>query len=320
MKNIYYLSRLFSPVTVYCMILLLVCTHVCSGAIVIDHIQGNPGYFAAMTQVEVQLVKDKLHIAYGHTSHGSQLTTGMDGLVDFINGGGLGMSRPVDFFAWNNGGTGGALDLHDYAMAGDCGYYPDWVNNTTAYLNNPANSNCNVIIWSWCGQVDEKYANGTLSNEYLLPMAQLETDYPDVYFVYMTGHVDHYDDANNKAANQLVRNYCNANDKILFDFADIECYDPDGTFYEYPHDNCDYYTSDGTYLGNWAEEWQSTHVTNVEWYVCPSAHSKPLNANQKAYGAWALWSAIAQIPEPCSGAVIAGMLAGCLTRRRVCNV
>lgn len=305
MKNIYYLSRMFSPVTVCCMILMLVCNHVCSGAIVIDHIQANPGYFAAMTQAEVQQAKNQLHIAYGHTSHGSQLTTGMDGLVGFINGGGLGMTRPIDFFAWNNGGSGGVLDLHDYAMDGDCGYYPEWVNNTTAYLNNPANSNCNVIIWSWCGQVDEKYANGTLSNEYLLPMTQLETDYPDVYFVYMTGHVDHYDDANNKAANQLVRNYCMANDKILFDFADIECYDPDGTFYEYPHDNCNYYSSDGTLLGNWAQEWQSSHVTNVEWYVCPSAHSEALNANQKAYGAWALWSAIAQIPEPVSGFLLA---------------
>jgi hypothetical protein len=30
-----------------------------------------------------------------------------------------------------------------------------------------------VIIWSWCGQVDEKYAAGTLYSEYLDPMAQL---------------------------------------------------------------------------------------------------------------------------------------------------
>jgi len=163
---------------------------ICSGTIIIDHVQGNPAYFTTLTQQEVQAAKDSLHIAYGHTSHGSQLTTGMNGLVGFINGGGLGMTRPINFFEWNHGGSDGALDLHDYAMGGDCGYYPAWVNNTTTYLDNPANSNCNVIIWSWCGQVDEKYAAGTLSNEYLLPMTQLETNYPNVKFVYMTGHVD----------------------------------------------------------------------------------------------------------------------------------
>ena len=58
----------------------------------------------------------------------------MSGLVGFANNGGLGLSLPTDIFAWNNGGTGGALDLHDNAMVGDCGYYPQWVNNTRDYL------------------------------------------------------------------------------------------------------------------------------------------------------------------------------------------
>ena len=64
-------------------------------------------------------------------------------------------------------------------------------------------------------------------------MSQLETDYPNVKFVYMTGHVDIWDDVDNKAANQMIRNYCNANGKILYDFADIERYDPDGYYFEY---------------------------------------------------------------------------------------
>ena len=63
----------------------------------------------------IDSTKSKLHIAYGHTSHGSQLTDGMSGL----------MSWKGNQYAWNNGGTGGALDLHDYAMDGDVGYYPD---------------------------------------------------------------------------------------------------------------------------------------------------------------------------------------------------
>ena len=258
---------------------------------IIDH---NCTDITQIPESAINQAKADLHIAYGHTSHGSQLTDGMSGLIGFANGGGLGLSLPTDIFAWNNGGTGGALDLHDYAMSGDCGYYPQWVNETVAYLNNPANSDVNVIIWSWCGQVDDKYAAGTLGSEYLIPMAQLEVDYPDVSFIYMTGHVDHWDDANNKAANQMVRDYCITNDKVLYDFAAIESYDPDGTFFDFPHDNCNYYESvTGPLLGNWATEWQNSHTVNVDWYDCNSAHSEPLNANRKAYASWWLWATLA---------------------------
>ena len=80
----------------------------------------------------------------------------------------------------------------------------------------------------------------------------------------MTGLVDHWDDANNKAANQVIRDYCQANSKVLYDFADIESYDPDGTFFEFPSDNCDYYSPNGVLLGNWASEWQAAHTENVQ--------------------------------------------------------
>ena len=117
----------------------------------------------------------------------------------------------------------------------------------------------------------------------------------------MTGHVDHDDDANNKAANQVIRDYCEANGKVLFDFADIESHDPNGTYYPYPHDNCDTYSSlHGDRLGNWAEQWQASHIEGVDWYSCSSAHSKPLNANQKAYAAWWLFARLGGWPGPVS--------------------
>lgn len=258
--------------------------------IIINHLHTD---ITQIPQSAIEQAKAKLHIAYGHTSHGSQLTTGMTGLVAFANGGGKGLALPTNIFSWNNGGSGGALDLHDGAMGGDVGYYPQWVNNTRTYLNNPANADVNVVIWSWCGQVSGKYAAGTLGSEYLQPMAQLELDYPNVTFVYMTGHVDIWNDANNKAANQMIRDYCLANGKVLYDFADIEHYNPDGQYFEYVNDNCDYYDAAGGHkLGNWATLWQSTHTQGVDWYNCSSAHSEPLNANQKAYAAWWLWASL----------------------------
>lgn len=270
-----------------------------AGPLIVDH---NDIDITTLTEAEINRAKSVLHIGYGHTSHGSQITDGMSGLVGFANGGGLGLSLPNDIFAWNNGGTGGALDLEEGAgyssgwLELDGGYWPTWYNETIEYLNDPTHADVNVIMWSWCGQMDDKYAAGTLSNEYLLPMSSLETSYPDVVFVYMTGHVPDAGsmsaslDNRTKEACQAIRDYCIANDKVFFDFNDIEHYNPDGTYFEFVTDNCDYYaTNGGSASGNWATEWRAAHTENFDWYSCGSAHSDVLNANMKAYAIWRLW-------------------------------
>ena len=260
------------------------------GPLVIDHRHTD---ITQLTQAQIARAKAALHIAYGHTSHGSQLTDGMSGLVDFANGGGRGLALPTDIFAWNNGGGGGALDLHDYAMCNDVGYYPDWVECTTNYLNDPAHADVNVIIWSWCGQMEYRYADGILTNEYLAPKAELERRYPHVAFVYMTGHTEITTDANNKAACEAIRNWCSVSNRILYDFNDIEHHDPDGNYFEFVDDDCRVFAgAGGPQTGNWATAWQAAHTEGADWYNCGSAHSEPLNANQKAYAAWALWCAL----------------------------
>jgi hypothetical protein len=228
--------------------------------------------------------KTDLHIAYGHTSHGSQITTGMTGLVSFANAPNDGST-----YAWNNGGTGGALDLRDtpFSGASDLGN-PNrtaWATATRTYLN--AHSDVNVIMWSWCGQADGSEAD---INTYLDLMSGLEKDYPTVKFVYMTGHTNGSGLTGNlHLRNQQIRDYCNANKKILFDFEDIESYDPDGKYFGDKNvtDGCAYSG------GNWATEWQSSHTLGVNWYQCSSAHSEPLNANLKAYAAWWMWARLA---------------------------
>ena len=166
--------------------------------------------------------------------------------------------------------------------------------NTTNYLNQPANADVNVIVWSWCGQMDDKYSGGTLTNQYLQPMADLEAAYPDVVFVYMTGHVDIWDDADNKAACEAIRAWCASGNRVLYDFNDIEHWDPDGTYHEFVNDDCAVYAqAGGASTGNWATEWQASHTEGVDWFDCGAAHSQPLNANRKAYAAWTLWCALA---------------------------
>lgn len=240
---------------------------------------------AAIPSEWVTAAKDNLHIAYSHTSHGSQLTTGMSGLVSF--------KGPT--FTWNNGGTDGALDLHDYAISGDLGN-PDrttWASRTRTYL--AENPDVNVIIWSWCGQVST--ATEADIDTYLNLMSDLELDFPVVKFVYMTGHLDGTGLTGNlHLRNEQIRSYCRENNKILYDFADIESYDPDGQYYGNmrPNDACDYDTDgNGSLDGNWAIAWQNSHTQGIDWFTCTAAHSQPLNANQKAYAAWWLWARLA---------------------------
>lgn len=251
-------------------------------SIIIDH---STAKLAAIPDEWISSAKEKLHIAFSHTSHGSQLTDGMSGLISFKG----------ESYSWNNGGTDGALDLHDYAITGDLGS-PDrtsWASGTRAYLN--SNPDVNVVMWSWCGQVST--ATEADINTYLSLMRDLERDYPGVKFVYMTGHLDGTGLTGNlNLRNEQIRKFCRDNNKILYDFADIESYNPDGVFFgdKNANDGCQYDTNNDSSLdGNWAIEWQNSHTQGSDWFLCNAAHTQPLNANLKAYAAWWLWATLA---------------------------
>ena len=267
-----------------------------SSNLIIDH---NCAKLASIPEQWISSAKSNLHIGYQHSSHGSQITTGMTGLASWKG----------ILYNYNNGGTNGALDLrnndlYSYAYstgttkAGDLGN-PDrtsWAESTRNYLK--GKPGINVIMWSWCGQVST--ATEADINTYLTLMNQLEQEFPNVKFVYMTGHVDGGRVTDNGyLRNQQIRAYCRNNNKILYDFADIESYDPDGNSYveKLVLDSC-YYDANGdgnpwNDTANWAIDWQNSHIEGVDWYNCESEHSQPLNANLKAYAAWWLFARLA---------------------------
>ncbi len=261
-----------------------------SQPIIVDHACINIQQIPAAA---VQSAREQLHIGYGHTSHGSQITSGMYSLVDFMNAKGY----EHDLFAFNQDGSGGALHLFEGGggfLDQDVGYYPDWVNETREFLGAPnaqgrgsGHPEFNVIMWSWCGQLSG-YSAEDVYNLYLNDMNQLEHDYPGVTFVYMTGHSDGSGlEGDLHRNNRIIRDYCVLNDKVLFDFYDIECYDPDGNYFGDRHVNDGCYYDGG---GNWAQEWQNSHTEGIDWFSCDAAHTESLNGNMKAYAAWWLWA------------------------------
>lgn len=277
--------------------------------LIIDH---NTTDITAIPQAWIVAAKANLHIAYGHTSHGSQITTGMTGLVAFANGGGKGLSLPTDIFQYDHDGNNGGTHLHlfegsQYDGSGDLAYdagYIEWIQRTYDYLGTviPATGRganhpeINVLMWSWCGQLSDLSA-AYVTDNYLGPMAQLELDYPGITFVYMTGHADGTGESGNlHLRNQQIRQYAIANNKVLFDFYDFDTHDPDDVYYGNKGVTDElWYDSDnnGSKDKNWGTDWQNTHTLGDDWYTDDCAHSMDINCNQKAYAAWWLWSRLA---------------------------
>ncbi len=252
-----------------------------SESIIADHSIVNMIRYNQIPDSTILKAKNTLHIAYQHTSHGSQITDGMNALPSFKEG----LGGTLNLYDFNT------TFLHDYAIPSvpDVGY-EGWADATRDYLDDSENADCNVIMWSWCGQASSQ-TEQSMIDHYLAPMAQLELEYPNVMFVYMTGHVDGTGlEGNLHQRNEQIREFCISGNRILFDFADIESYDPDGIFYgdKYVTDNCDW--NNDTHSGNWAIDWQVSHTEDIDWYSCSCAHSQALNGNQKAYAIWWLWA------------------------------
>ena len=248
-----------------------------SEAIIIDHtctsISEIPEYW-------VQKAKAEFGIAYGHTSHGSQIISGMEAL-----------NAKSKLYAFDSFGGDKTLTIDDRELRGDLGN-PDrtrWADRTRELLRGWEDT-FDLIIWSWCGQVSS--ASEEDINTYLHLMEQLEREFPGVVFVYMTGHLDGsgvYGNLNLR--NNQIRDFCQRNKKVLFDFADIESYDPEGNSYldKNANDRCDY--RENGMRKNWANEWCESNPGKCSQYRC--AHSKSLNCDLKAKAFWWMLAKIA---------------------------
>jgi hypothetical protein len=131
------------------------------------------------------------------------------------------------------------------------------------------------------------------STTYTSSMSALEASYPATTFVYTTIPLTTGSDGDNVQRNQYnaaVRGYCQTNNKLLFDIADIEAYDPAG--------NAVTFVSGGT-----------TYQRLYSGYTGDGGHLNALGESQVATG-WYAVAASAVVPEP---GVIALILSGAAT-------
>jgi hypothetical protein len=219
--------------------------------------------FASLPETLVTRAMADFKMFYGHTSHGSQIVTGIE------------MVRDEDsFYDYNNGQ--GTFIFEEYGS--DLGHNGDlsWAAVTRSRLSQAGND-INLVMWSWCGGCSDNTEEGI--NAYLNEMTLLEGEYPSVRFIYMTGHLDGSGPSGNLyARNDQIRAYCSAMGKTLFDFADIESYDPNGVWYPDENDAC-----------AWCSAWCDADQ-------CPScsdcAHSHCFNCYRKGKAFWWMLAAL----------------------------
>lgn len=181
--------------------------------------------FDALTDEDRARVNE-LSILYGHRSHGAQMSRwgepgdegGLLALSHLYNSEDLYIPAGLD-----------ELDGVDLGTYLDSPAY-DWVVETNNYLQ--SNPGTDIVVWAWCSQLEESEDGVAVAEEYLERMASLEAQYPDVAFVYMTQHLSDRDyeyladeTARVQEANAVIRDYCEANDKWLFDFGDVGIYE-----------------------------------------------------------------------------------------------
>ena len=225
-------------------------------AIIADHTVVSK--FDTIPACWINEAKNLFEFTYHHTSHGSQIPTGMDYLIQYVN---------PTLYSYNSFLT----DYWDTDLGNG-----DWPNIALYDLNH--DSSLNSAMWSWCGQVGDYITYSSMNSHYLAPAENLVSS-RNINFVYMTGHLDGGGPTGSVyTGNNLIRQHVQDVEGVLFDFADIESYDPDGNYYPYGTDACE-----------WCYTWCNAHPTQCQ--NLPSndgecAHSHGLNCVRKAKAFW----------------------------------
>lgn len=259
----------------------------CADPIIVDHT--SIVRFSSLTDTEIDAVQSNFRWHYAHTSHGSQLTTGLSRLEDGDPR--LDVARGSRYLPT----VSSALNIFD-GQEHDTYITPDEYWESTGgiqYTRNVLNNNptINVSAWSWCCQAD--YYSDAQIQEYLDAMTAFELEFPDVTFVYLTGNAQ--GTASNGYRrflhNNMIREWVSESDnRVLFDFAELDSWWLNGSQWEqatYDHWN--------------GREWVSVPVEHPQFDGNAAGHTTYESCEQKGKAVWLMFDEIhkaGQVPLP----------------------
>jgi hypothetical protein len=249
-------------------------------AIIVDHRHTDISHIPAQWIAAAR----QYTVHYAHTSHGSQVLSGL-----------LWLEGRDPAYSVNIQASGvvihpaetGALNLYDGNNYPANTYItPDlyWeAPDGLAHTRSVADSGWfDLSLWTWCGQAS--YYSQAQVQAYLEALAGLQRQHPAMRWIYYTGHTDGSAPGSDLwRNNEQVRQYVRQNGLVLFDFADIESYDPDGNFYPTASDAC-----------AWCDDWCTAHPASPSCQSPPDcAHTHGLQCTLKAQAFWWLLARLA---------------------------
>jgi len=196
-----------------------ICRPASDEPVVVNH---NHTLISEIPDSVINLAQDSLKYHYAHTSHGGQLRDGLSLVED---------SQPKYSFAYLSNALPreeGALCIFNgqqsdtYITPGLYWQTASGMDETRAVLT--ANSEINISMWAWCSELN--YYTESEVQAYLDSLSVLEGEFPDVTFVYMTGNAQGTgaEGYNRYLRNQQIRDFCLNNNRVLYDFADLDCW------------------------------------------------------------------------------------------------
>lgn len=198
-----------------------------STLLIIDH---NCTDLTKIPDSWIDSVQANLRLHYAHTSHGGQLTVGL-GLIED--------SDAKYSYALNSSNLpdeAGALCIFD-GQEDQTYITPDLYWQTKEGMDRTRNvlshnPSINLSMWSWCTQLNGYSLAQT--QEYIDSMIKLEAEFPNVTFIYMTCNAQAVgaEGYNRHQNNELIREHCKNNKKVLFDFADLDSWYYNGSSWE----------------------------------------------------------------------------------------
>ena len=246
-----------------------------SAPLVIDHTCTGLAQIPAAWIDSVQVMM-RLH--YAHTSHGSQLTTGLTRLesADATYSVAIGyQSLPTE---------AGAFCIFDgqehdtYITPDEYWETPTGLDYTRDVLDH--NPTINASMWSWCTQLTSYTEAQTQA--YLDAISMLEAEYPGVVFIYMTCNAQATGSSgyNRYLRNEQIRQFCITNDKVLYDFADLDSWwlNPETEIWE--HATYDY--------GG-----ETIPVEHPQFYGSEAGHTTYESCEQKGKAVWWMMARLA---------------------------
>lgn len=201
-----------------CLALLMYATTLYAQGIIIDHTAVER--FEQIPPEWIIAAKKNIKLHYQHTSHGSQPIKGAERIATAL----YKIAREEESLP----AITDALNIYEDTHPVEGAY---WDHNDPIDL--PAlekNTEINFSMWSWCCELN----TADKSSRYLTGMENNINKYSNVTFIFMTGNAQSWhghhtyksdsEGYNRYLRNEEIRQYCKTHNKILFDFADIDCW------------------------------------------------------------------------------------------------